>query len=209
MSDFIGWPSAAFDVLLQLEGEPSADTRRACRRDREALVREPMIALLNVVADADPAYEDFSVWGYGEVILQAWQRQHAIVRMARNVELTVRFDLDGLTVALCWWYAPSPQIDRYRTAVAADGPGRRLVTILRSLERDGFTITGDQLKRPLRGSPPDHPRASLPRHKSLIASRPLGCEPWLHTPEAADHVLTAFTQLRPLTHWLQKNVAPQ
>ncbi|WP_432936921.1 DUF2461 family protein [Kribbella sp. CA-253562] len=205
---FEGWPRAAFDVLLQLEGDPSAEVRRRCRRDREDLVRRPMIELLNVVADADPQYEDFSVWGYGEVLLRAWQRQHAIVRMARNVELGVRFDLDGLEVGVSWWYAPSAQIERYRSAVADPGSGPRLVAILRKLEREGFEVSGDQLKRPLRGYPADHPRATLLRHKSVIATRPLGCDDWIHTPAAADRVLTAFAQLQPLTQWLVKNVSP-
>ncbi|WP_242000805.1 DUF2461 family protein [Kribbella rubisoli] len=204
---FDGWPRSAFDVLLQLEGEPSAEVRRACRREREELVRRPMIGLLNAVADADPEYEDFAVWGYGDVLLDAWQRQRAIVRLARNLELGVRFDLDGLEVGLAWWYAPSTQIERYRAATADPGSGPQLVAILRNLERHGFAITGDQLKRPLRGHPTDHPRADLLRHRSLIASRPLGCEDWLHTPAAANQVLTTFHQLRPLARWLVKHVS--
>jgi hypothetical protein len=48
--DFAGWPRAAFDVLLELDGDPSAEVRRRCRRDREELVRRPMIELLNAVA---------------------------------------------------------------------------------------------------------------------------------------------------------------
>jgi hypothetical protein len=205
--EFEGWPRGAFDVLLQLEGEPSAEVRRRVRRDREELVRRPMIALLNAVADADSAYEDFSVWGYGEVLLRAWQRQSAIVRVDRNVELGVRFDLDGLEVGVAWWYAPSAQIERYRAAVADSEAGPRLAAIVRKLAREGFVISGDLLKRPLRGHPADHPRAELLRHKSLIATRPLGCEEWIHTPAAADHVLATFAQLRPLTRWLVKNVA--
>ena len=205
--EFEGWPRSAFDVLLELEGEPSADVRRRCRREREELVRRPMVGLLNAVADAEAEYEDFAVWGYGDVLLQAWQRQSAIVRLARNVELNVRFDLDGLEVGVAWWYAPSVQVERYRAAVADPGSGRRLVAIVRGLEREGFEISGELLKRPLRGFPADHPRAELLRHKSLIASRPLGCEEWIHTPAAADRVLAAFTQLRPLARWLVKNVA--
>ncbi|MEU8224164.1 DUF2461 family protein [Kribbella sp. NPDC048915] len=204
---FEGWPRGAFDVLLRLEGEPSEQVRRECRKDREELVRQPMVDLLNTVADADPAYEDFAVWRYGEVLLAAWQRQSAIVRMARNVELAVGFDLDGLEVRVAWWYAPPEQIERYRAAVADDGTGRRLVAVLRKLEREGFEISGDLLKRPLRGHPPDHPRAELLRHRSLIASRHLGCDDWIHTGAAADRVLRTFTQLRPLTQWLVKNVA--
>lgn len=165
-----------------------------------------MVELLNAVADADSAYEDFSVWGYGDVLLRAWQRQSAIVRLARNVELGVRFDLDGLEVSVAWWYAPSVQIERYRAAVADDGSGPRLVAIVRMLEREGFVISGDVLKRPLRGYPADHPRAGLLRHKSVIATRPLGGEEWIHSPAAADHILAAFSQLRPLSRWLVNNV---
>jgi hypothetical protein len=204
---FQGWPRDAFDVLLRLEGEPSEQVRRECRREREELVRRPMIELLNAVADADPAYEDFAVWGYGDVLLHAWQRQNSIVRVARNIELGVRFDLDGLQVVVAWWYAPPEQIERYRSAVAGDGTGRRLVAVLRKLERSGFVVAGDRLKRPLRGHPADHPRAELLRHRSLIASRALGCDDWIHTAEAADRVLDAFTQLRPLTRWLVQHVA--
>ncbi|MFB6720917.1 DUF2461 family protein [Kribbella sp. NPDC056345] len=198
IGEFVGWPRSAFDVLLQLEGEPSVEVRRQCRRDREELVRRPMIELLDAVAEADPAYEDFSVWGYGGVMLAAWQHQSAIVRLARNVELGVRFDLDGLEVGVAWWYAPAEQIERYRAAVAEPGSGRRLTGIVRKLEREGFGISGELLKRPLRGYPADHPRAELLRHRSVIARRPLGCEDWIHTAAAADQVLRAFTQLRPL-----------
>jgi hypothetical protein len=68
-------------------------------------------------------------------------------------------------------------------------------------------ISGDLLKRPLRGYPVDHPRAELLRHKSVIATRALGCEEWIHTAAAADHVLAAFVELRPLARWLVKNVS--
>ena len=207
IGEFEGWPRGAFDVLLQLDGDPSAEVRRQCRKDREELVRRPMIELLHAVAVADSAYEDFAVWGYGEVLVGAWQRQSAIVRLARNVELGVRFDLDGLEVSAAWWYAPSEQIERYRAAVADSGTGRRLSGIVRKLEREGFVISGDLLKRPLRGYPVDHPRAQLLRHRSVIATRPLGCEDWIHTPAAADRVVFAFTQLRPLARWLVENVS--
>ncbi|HWD79469.1 MAG TPA: DUF2461 family protein [Kribbella sp.] len=205
---FEGWPTSAFDVLLQLEGEPSADVRQQCRREREDLVRQPMIDLLNTVADADPAYEDFAVWGYGKVLLRAWQRQGAIVRVARNVELGVGFDLDGLHVSLAWWYAPSEQIERYRAAVAESRTGPRLVAVLRKLEREGYSISGDLMKRPPRGYAADHPRADLLRHRSLIASRSLGCDNWIHTGAAADRVLAAFEELRPMSRWLVRAVSP-
>jgi hypothetical protein len=59
---FQGWPEQAYAVLLTLEGEPSRETRERVRRDREEYVRQPMIDLLNDLADVDPWYEDFAVW---------------------------------------------------------------------------------------------------------------------------------------------------
>ncbi|MEI8406444.1 MULTISPECIES: DUF2461 family protein [unclassified Kribbella] len=112
----------------------------------------------------------------------------------------------GLQVGVAWWYAPSVQIERYRAAVADPGSGRRLVAIIRNLEQKGFVISGDLLKRPLRGYPANHLRANLLRHRSVIVTRPPGCEEWIRTSAAADRVLDAFAQLRPLARWLVKNV---
>src|SRR5262249_8398576 len=135
-----------------------------------------------------------------------WQRQTAIVRLAPFVELGIGFDLDGLDVGLNWWYGPSEQIDRYRTAVADPTSGRRLVTLLGRLEREGFTISGDQLSRPPRAPPPTSARAPCLRHRTLKLNRYLGCEDWLHTSAAADHLLASFVQLKPLSQWLISNV---
>jgi len=198
---FTGWPQDAFDVLLKLDGDPPTDVRRKLRPDREELVRQPMIALLNDVADADEAYEDFSVWGYGKMIWP-WQRQRAIVRMSPNVELGVGFDLDGLHVQAAWWYAPPDQIQRYRAAVADDDRGAEIAEVVRTLQSAGFEISGDVMRRSPRGYPNDHPRAELLRHRSLIAGLALGCDDWLHTPEPVDRVLATFADVRPLVSWL-------
>ncbi|MET7439401.1 hypothetical protein [Streptomyces sp. NPDC005568] len=54
--------------------------------------------------------------------------------------------------------------------------------------------------------PADHPRTDLLRHRSLIAARSLGCEEWLHTPEAVDRVLSAAADLDALLLWLVRHV---
>jgi len=200
---FTGWPEQAFDVLLQLEGEPSVAVREKWRKDREQLVRQPMIALLNSVADADPTYEDFSVWGYGTMVWW-WQRQFAIVRLHDGVELGVRFDLDGLEVGGGAMFGP---LEPFRAAVADESSGPALASVLEDLRGKGFTISGgDLLKRGPRGYPADHPRAELLRYRRLTADRPLGCEDWLHTTETVDRVLAGFGELRPLMSWLADHV---
>jgi hypothetical protein len=198
MTRFTGWPEQAFDVLLQLDGDPSVAQRQKCRRDRERLVRQPMAALLNDVADADPRYDDFSVWGYGTMVWW-WQHQGAVVRIGGKLELGLRFDLDGLDVSGGW--ANGAQ-DKYRAAVAQESTGRELDAILKALQGNGCELSGDVMKRNPRGYPADHPRSELLRYRSFSVTQPLGCDDWLHTPEAVDRVLASFAELRPLTSWL-------
>ncbi len=79
------------------------------RRHREEQVRQPMIDLLNDLADVDPWYEDFAVWRYASTAYW-WQNQCAIVRVARNIDIGFRFNLDGLRITAAWWYADPQQI---------------------------------------------------------------------------------------------------
>jgi uncharacterized protein (DUF2461 family) len=203
---FVGWDESAFDVLLRLDGEPSQEVMREIRKDRERLVREPMVSLLHDLAWADPAFEDHSVWRYGKTPWW-WQNQSAVVRIARNVEIGLRFNLDGLQVQAAWWYADSDQIGRFRAAVAAGASGSALGDVVTELRGKGFEITGDLLKRMPRGYPADHPRAALLCHRSLCAVRYLGCDEWLQTPAVVDRVLAVHEDVRPLLSWLTDHVS--
>jgi hypothetical protein len=199
---FHGWPEQAYAVLLELSGEPSLETRERVRRDRELQVRQPMIDLLNDLADADPWYEDFAVWRYATTAYW-WQNQSAIVRVARNVEFGFRFSLDGLRIRGAWWYAGPEQVAAFRAAAAADASGRALEDLVSSLAADGHEIEGDVMKRVPRGYRADHPRADLLRHRSLIAAREL-------EPEAVrdvEPVYRACERMRPLLGWLSEHLA--
>jgi hypothetical protein len=202
---FTGWDESAFDVLLRLEGVPSRGVMDAVRRDRERLVRQPMVSLLYDLAVADPVFEDHSVWRYGKTPWW-WQNQCALVRISPTVEIGLRFSLDGLLVQGAWWHADSDQIARFRVAVADRTIGPRLADVLADLRDAGFEITGDVMKRVPRGCPADHPRADLLRHRSLLAACHLGCDEVLHGPEAVDGMLAAYARLRPLLAWLARYV---
>jgi uncharacterized protein (DUF2461 family) len=203
---FRGWPEQAYAVLLELGGEPSRDTRERLRRQREQQVRQPMIDLLNDLADADPWYEDFSVWSYASTAWW-WQNQCAIVRVARNVEIGFRFNLDGLRISSVWSYAGPEQIALFRVATAAEESGSALEDLVSSLAADGHEILGDVMKRVPRGYPADHLRAGLLRHRSLIAARELESD----TVRDVEPVYHACERLRPLLEWLAKYtvVAPE
>ena len=167
---------------------------------------QPMIALLQDVADADTAYEDFSVWSF-RTLVWFWQHQGALVRIAPRVDISVTFDLDGLQVKGAWWYPLPGQVERFRAAVADTPTGEALSRIVAKLSRQGLEIGGDVMRRPPRGYPSDHPRAELLRHRSLTATDRLGCADWLHTPESVDRVLAAFARLRPMLAWFADQVA--
>jgi len=203
---FRGWPEQAYPVLLKLGGEPSRETRERVRRDREKHVRQPMIDLLSDLADADPWYEDFAVWRYASTAYW-WQNQCAVVRVARNIEIGFRFNLDGLCIKAAWWYAGPEQIALFRAAAAAEQSGRMLEDLVSSLAADGHEILGDVMKRIPRGYPADHPRADLLRHRSLIAARELESD----VVRDVRPVYRACERLRPLLGWLAGHavVAPQ
>lgn len=200
---FTGWPRQAFDVLMRLEGVPSAETRKTLGKDRERLVRGPMILMLNDLADRDQRYEDFSVWGYGKEPFW-WQNQGAVVRIARCVELVVRVNLDGLHLKAAWHYPDPGQIQRYRASL--DTTGDELVAILESLRSKGYDISGDVMKRPPREYPADHPHADLLRHRSILASRTLTDEDVLWTSRALDWVADRAAELDDLLAWLARSV---
>ena len=199
---FHGWPDQAYAVLLKLDGEPSRETRERMRGDREQQVRQPMIDLLNDLADADPWYEDFAVWRYASTAYW-WQNQSAIVRVAPSIDISFRFNLDGLQIKAAWWYAGPQQIALFRAAAAADGSGRRLEDLVVSLASDGYQVLGDVMKRVPRGYPADHPRADLLKHRSLMAAGEF-------EPDAVrdvEPVYRACQRLRPLLGWLAEHTA--
>ena len=197
---FHGWPEQAYAVLLKLGGEPSRETRELIRRHREEQVRQPMIDLLNDLADVDPWYEDFSVWRYASTAFW-WQNQCAIVRVARNVEIGFRFNLDGLRIGAAWRYADPAQVGLFRAAIAADESGRTLEDLVSSLAADGHEIHGDVMKRIPRGYPADHPRAGLLKHRSLVAARELESDVVCDV----EPVYRACERLRPLLDWLAEH----
>ena len=199
---FHGWPEQAYLVLLKLGGEPSRETRERVRRDREEQVRQPMIDLLNDLADVDPWYEDFAVWRYASTAYW-WQNQCAIVRVARNIEIGFRFNLEGLRIKAAWWYADAQQIALFRAATAADESGRTLEDLVSSLAADGHEILGGVMKRIPRGYPAEHPRADLLKHRSLIAARELESD----AVRDVEPVYRACERLRPLLDWLAEHTA--
>lgn len=201
---FTGWPVEALDILQQLDGDPTPSEREAVRREREQLVRRPMVELLDDLAARDSAYADHAVWRYATTTWW-WQHQSASIRIDRNLEVGVTFDLDGLHVKATWYLPPTDQRERFRAAVA-DRRGAQLQRILDELVDQSYEIGGDLMARVPRGYPADHRRAQLLRHRSLSAARHLEPGDWLHGAAAVDRLEDVLTELPPLLEWLSDHV---
>ena len=89
--------------------------------------------------------------------------------------------------------------------MAADATGSQLAAIVARLEKAGYGIGGEALKRVPAGLPQDHPRARLLRHKVLYIYRNFGLRPWLGSAAARNHVLKVFADAGPLNDWLKRN----
>ena len=84
--------------------------------------------------------------------------------------------------------------------------GAPLAAIVGRLEKVGYKIGGEELKRVPAGWPQDHPRARLLRHKRLYIYKEFGLQPWLGTAQARRHIARVWTDAGPLNDWFARNL---
>ena len=113
---------------------------------------------------------------------------------------------DGLFLGAGAYHFSPDQLERYRTAVAADGSGAALETITHGLESAGYQLHGEALKSAPRGYPADHPRIGLLRHKGMAMGRLHPPGRWIHTAALRDRVIEDWRRAGPLNAWLAARV---
>ena len=203
---FEGFPEEALEFYEGLE----ADNTKAYWTDHkhvyDAAVAAPMKALLASLAEQ---------WGEAKVFRPYRDvrfskdktpyktRQYAVIEGA--TALYVGIDAHGLHLGGGLFHTTTEQVVRMREAVAGSR-GAALAKSLDALRAQGFEVGGDQLKRVPKPYEPDHVRADLLRHKSLITWVDHEPAEWLHTPEARDRVVEAWTAVGPLRSWLEEHV---
>ena len=208
---FTGFPDEA---LLFYEGL-EADNSRAYWNDHadayERAVRRPMLALIAAV-EAEPGPMKF-FRPQRDLRFSADKSPYkthagAVSTTGDEGSRYVQISAAGLLVAGGYYRMSKDQIDRYRAAVTDDKAGAALARLVAGLERDGFTMHGEELRRVPRGFDADHPRADLLRRKGLAAFREHGTPDWLGTPECLDHVVATWRRITPLGQWLSRHVGP-
>jgi len=119
----------------------------------------------------------------------------------------ISLDARGLTAAAGRYDMTSQQLNKYRKKVAADSTGAPLAAIVAKLEKAGYGIGGEALKRVPAGWPQDHPRARLLKHKILYIYKNFGLQPWLGTPAARKQIVKVWSDAESLNDWLKRNAS--
>ena len=196
---FQGWTDAAFDVLADLEGEPSPAQLETHRDDLERYVRGPLQLLCDELNEKGE-FGTFWLSGLSERPA-AWQSQRATWWIARRIRITFTFDLDGFTLGGGSANPAGDQVEVFRAMVDAEASGSQLAGLVERLLRNGFELTGPSRLRMPRQYSHGHPRADLLRLRSVYAEKPV---------DTVDVglIIKALRPLVELTTWYTDYVAP-
>ncbi|SFN05940.1 TIGR02453 family protein [Actinomadura madurae] len=203
-----GFTDEAFSFYEGLQADNSKSYWTSHKDVYERHVREPLIELCAVLEDEFGAVKLFRP--YRDVRFSKDKSPYKTHQGGHTSEgFYLQVDADGLMVA-GGMYAPTPdQLRRYREAAGSDTDGAELQAIVDDLRDAGMEIAGDRLKTRPRGTPPDHPRLDLLRHRSLYAHEGWPADPWMaDAEEVAARVRTSWRRLRPLVDWGREHIGP-
>ncbi len=204
---FHGWPEECQRFFIGLELDNSKKYFDAHRHIYEEAVRGPMVALIESL-EAD--YGAGKVFRANRDIRFSKDKSPYKTNIAGYAGMDGRggylaLDARGLTVAAGRYEMTPAQLAKYRKKVAAESTGAPFAAIVGKLEKAGYSLGGEALKRVPAGLPQDHPRARLLRHKVLYIHKNLGLQPWLGAAAARKHIVKVFTDAEPLNDWLTRN----
>lgn len=202
---FSGWPVEAVEFYEGLEADNSKVYWQRHKAVYEQSVRAPMEELLAELADEFGAGKLFRP--YRDVRFSADKSPYKTNCAARLGAGYVSLSADGLSAG-SGLYMPDPgELDRFRTAVAAEDSGAELVAIVATLHQRGLqTVAHEVLKSAPRGYRPDHPRIELLRHKGIAVMKTWPVGAWLGTRKAKQRVVDTLRAAVPLSDWLAHNV---
>ena len=204
MSEFRAWSEDFQRFFVGLQLDNSKRYFEANRKLYEQQVREPMAALLSSLE-----------LEFGPSKLSRPNRDIRFSKDKSPYKLNiyghggggyVSLDAKGLVAAGGRYEMPPAALGKFREAAAKDGSGRELEGIVAGLEKKGYEIGGQELKRVPSPYPQDHPRARFLKHKYVIYWKNHGLQPWLGTAKARDRVAAAWQDGDELEAWFRKHV---
>jgi uncharacterized protein (TIGR02453 family) len=208
MTTFRGWPEEFQRFFIGLELENSKRYFEANRRTYEEAVKAPMVALM---ASLEDEVGPSKIFRANRDIRFSKDKSPYKTNIAGTAGMGgkggyISLDARGLTVAAGRYELTTAELNKYRKRVAADATGKALAAIVAKLEKAGYGIGGEALKRVPAGLPQDHPRARLLKHKLLYIYKNFGLQPWLGSSAARKHVVKVWSDAEPLNDWLTRNL---
>ncbi|TMD21862.1 MAG: DUF2461 domain-containing protein [Chloroflexi bacterium] len=208
MATFKGWPEDFQRFFIGLELDNSKKYFEANRRAYEDSVKGPMVALLESL---EPDFGPGKVFRANRDIRFSKDKSPYKTNIAADVGMGAKggylsLDARGFTVATGRYMLSPEEIAKFRKKVAADASGRQLAAIVSRLEKTGYDIGGEELKRVPPPWPQDHARAELLRRKSLYVWKNYGLQPWLGSSSARKYIVKMWSDAQPLNDWFKKNL---
>ena len=199
---FSGFPRDAIDFFKQLEKNNNREWFLAHKEVYERACQQPMKDLM---AELEPRFGPSRVSRIYRDLRFSANRSPYKTHIAAGVGgRYISLSREGLWVG-AGMYKPEPAaLRRFRAAIDDDAAGRQLATIVSSLRRKGYNVdTHDTVTSAPKGYRADHPRIDLLRMKDIFAGKAFPPAGWLSTRKAMDRIVTAMTDVEPLTKWLR------
>ena len=206
---FEGFGTEAFSFYERLEADNSRSFWNEHKGEYQRYVREPMLAMADALEEEfGPAqlFRPHRDTRFSADKSPYKTHQGMFVPRVPGTGFYVQVSADGMHASGGFHSHGPDQVERYRQAVDADGPGHALAGIVDTLAKAGLAIGGDQLKSRPRGVAADHPRLELLRYRSIFGSRDWPAGPELSGPAALDLVRQTWRELIPLCDWLGQHV---
>jgi uncharacterized protein (TIGR02453 family) len=205
---FSGWPEECQRFFIGLELDNSKKYFDANRMVYEEMVKGPMVAL---IGSLEKDYGPGKVFRPNRDIRFSKDKSPYKTNIAGYAGMEgnggyLSLDARGLTVASGRYEFTPEELNKYRKKVAAGPTGTLLVAIVAKLEKAGYKIGGEELKRVPAGFPQDHPRERLLRRKLIYIHKNFGLQPWLGTAAARKQIVKVFDDAAPLNDWMKRNV---
>lgn len=207
---FDGVPATAIDFYQRLEADNSKVFWEANKATFVESVREPMRALCVELEEfgALHMFRPHNDLRFAKGKPPYKTHQGAYGESEGGAGFYVQLSASGLMAGTGYYAMAKDQLERFRTAVAADGTGSEIATIVARLPHRYSVGAISELKSAPRGVAKDHPRIELLRRKGLMVSRDFGTPKWLHTNQAVAKVREFWLSGCEINGWLDAHVGP-
>jgi len=203
---FRGWPVQALEFFEDLEEDNSKSFWQANVAVYEANIKHPMEELL---AELEPEFGPGKLFRPYRDVRFSKDKSPYKTNIAAVIDPSgyISLSAQGLGVGAGMYMMASDQLERYRTAVAADTTGTELEAIAAAVAKKGYSCgPHEALKTAPKGYPKDHPRIELLRAKGLIIWQQWPRAKWLSTSKAKEKVVDVLRTSAPLNDWLDHHV---